>query len=523
MSQKILTTLLGSLLLMSCGGNNSETPPEPLDTTPPSLSIRGPAVISIQQGSVFSDQGTIANDNIDGDISSVVKIVGEVDTHKLGEYILTYNVSDSAGNAAVTVIRTVRVINDGLLLQVSIDTKGQTIVDEPKILATMQVRTENEIIYDANIGIEIRGSSSQSFDKKSFGFETWDDQGKGTDIALAGFPAEEDWILYGPYSDKSMLRNVIIYQLANQMGHYAVRTKFAEVSINHQYRGIYVLMEKIKRDKNRVDISKLKEDDITGGYIIKIDKITGEDPSLDFFFDSAFDGFGKTNASQKIKFLYEYPKPKDISVAGKAYIQKYYHDFEHALISDSFTDAEMGYRHYINVNSFIDFFLMNELSHNVDAYRISTFMHKDKGEKLKMGPIWDFNIAFGNADYCRGETIDDWAYKFNEYCPEDSLRVPFWWARLLQDPTYVAALKERWLELRADILSQSNIQGMIAEHVINLKYSNAVTRNFDTFDILGIALWPNFFVGDTYEQEIDYLNDWISRRLVWMDTEIAKL
>jgi spore coat protein CotH len=147
-------------------------------------------------------------------------------------------------------------------------------------------------------------------------------------------------------------------------------------------------------------------------------------------------------------------------------------------MSENFTDEAMGYQQFIDVSSFIDFFLMNELSHNVDAYRISTFMHKDKGEKLKMGPIWDFNIAFGNADYCRGETTDDWAYKFNEYCPEDSLRVPFWWARLLQDPTYVVALKERWIELRAGILSQSNIQGKIAEHAFNLKCGYTKFRHF---------------------------------------------
>jgi hypothetical protein len=221
--------------------------------------------------------------------------------------------------------------------------------------------------------------------------------------------------------------------------------------------------------------------------------------------------------------LYEYPDPEDISEEGKTYIQTYYNDFEQALMSNTFTNNETGYRQYIDVDSFIDFFLLNELSHNVDAYRISTFMHKDKGEKLQMGPIWDFNIAFGNANYCKGETTDDWAYKFNEYCPEDQSLVPFWWGRLLEDTTYVNALKLRWAELRKNILSDTNIQANINEHVVKLKYSNAVKRNFEKFSVLGTTLWPNFFVGDTYDQEVEYLNDWISHRLTWMDREISKL
>jgi hypothetical protein len=282
-------------------------------------------------------------------------------------------------------------------------------------------------------------------------------------------------------------------------------------------------MEKMKRDKNRVDVSKLKDDDITGGYIIKIDKTTGESIGTDFSFSSLYDGFGESSGTQKIKFLYEYPDAEDLSDQQKAYIQGYYHGFEQALKSSQFADATNGYQKYIEVPSFIDFFILNELSHNVDGFRISTFMHKDKGEKLKMGPIWDFNLAFGNADYCRGETTDDWAYKFNEYCPNDLSRVPFWWGRLLEDPAFVAALQARWAELRGNVLSQENVQSKIAAHSANLIYSNSVQRNFETFDVLGSYLWPNFFVGDTYEEEVDYLDDWVLQRMQWMDTAIAEL
>ena len=158
---------------------------------------------------------------------------------------------------------------------ISINTNGNVIVDEPKVSADLQIKKGDSLIEVHKIGIEIRGSSSQMFDKKSYGFETWDENGEDLDVSLGGFPEEEDWILYGPYSDKSLIRNVLIYDLSNAIGQYATRTDFYELEINESFLGTYVLMEKIKRDKNRVAISKNKEEDISEGYILKIDKPTG--------------------------------------------------------------------------------------------------------------------------------------------------------------------------------------------------------------------------------------------------------
>lgn len=526
-----------SLFLASaCGGGSGgseplpvPTPPPapPADTSAPQITLLGEQNIQITAGDTYSDQGATASDNVDGDISSGITLEGSVNINIPGEYVLTYNVSDAAGNAAQSAQRVVTV-EAIALMQVTINTNGGTIVDEPKILSSMQMTEGAQTLYDGNIGIEIRGSSSQLFDKKSFGFETWDEQGEDTDVALAGFPEEEDWIFYGPYSDKSLLRNVLIYDLSNQMERYAVRTKFVEVTINNDYRGVYVFMEKIKRDSERVDISSLKSEDITGGYIIKIDKTTGEDPNLDFFFESKYDGFGNedtstTAALEKIAFLYEYPKPEDIEPEEKAYIQSYFADFEESLMADNFADPNVGYRQYIDVPSFIDFFILNELSHNVDAYRISTFMHKDKGEKLKMGPIWDFNLAFGNANYCRGQTTDDWAYRFNTYCPNDVFRVPFWWPRLLEDETFVAQLQARWTTLRASVLADENIAATIDTHVKRLQHSGAIAKNFGRFNVLGTYVWPNFFIADTHDDELEYTRDWLTDRVTWMDTAISQL
>ena len=206
---------------------------------------------------------------------------------------------------------------------IKIQTRNQNIVDEPKIPGSLQIFQEELLIEEHLIGIEIRGSSSQMFDKKSYGFETWDETGEDLKTSLGGFPEEEDWILYGPYSDKSLVRNVLIYELSNNMGQYASKTKFYELEINGVFQGVYVLMEKIKRDKNRVDISKNKAEDITGGYIIKIDKPTGDG---DWYDENI--AFGRGN----INFLYEYPKADDISEEQKEYIQDYIHLFETALV-----------------------------------------------------------------------------------------------------------------------------------------------------------------------------------------------
>ena len=283
-------------------------------------------------------------------------------------------------------------------------------------------------------------------------------------------------------------------------------------------------MEKIKRDKNRVDISKNRSEDISGGYIIKIDKITGDGDTLneDIAFMSEYTKDGVKGINKNVHFLYEYPKNRDISDEQKNYIQGYMRGFEDAMASENFTSESEGYKKYIDVDSFIDFFILNEITRNVDAYRISTFMHKDINDKLKMGPIWDFNIAFGNADYCEGGLTDGWAYQFNEACPADGMLVPFWWDRLMQDPYFTNALEERWTSLRLNELSDINIMGIVDELVGELEDSDAITQNFGKWLILGTYIWPNNFIGNRHSEEITYLKEWIEARLSWMDQEITK-
>jgi hypothetical protein len=150
-------------------------------------------------------------------------------------------------------------------------------------------------------------------------------------------------------------------------------------------------------------------------------------------------------------------------------------------------------------------------------------MNKDKGGKINMGPIWDFNIAFGNANYCGGELTSGWAFNFNEICPQDEWHVPFWWKRLLEDPGYVSSLKERWSALRSNEFSNDFIISVIEDLKLELEKSDASTRNFGKWLILGKYIWPNNFIGNRYSEEIDYLKNWIEERLSWMDKEINDL
>lgn len=407
---------------------------------------------------------------------------------------------------------------------------GQAIIDDPKIPAKLKIYNKgagqrNYLTdlpqFDGNIGIEIRGSSSQMFPKKSYGFESWDIPGNSIDVSFLGMPAESDWILNANYTDKSLLRNVMAYQLWQNLGHYATRYQFVEVILNEQYQGIYIFSEKIKRDKNRVNISKISTtensgDEVTGGYIFKIDKQTGSGGTG---WNSSYLPSAISNG-QKIFFQYEYPKDVDITTQQKNYLQGNVYDFETALKSATFADTLNGFRKYAVENTFIDYFLVNELSKNVDGYRLSTFLNKErdsKGGKIRMGPVWDYDIAWHNANYCEGDVTSGWAYQFP--CYDDYWQVPFWWSRLLEDPRYVNNLACRWQNLRQNKLSDAWFDNYIDS--ISGQLMEAQVRNFTQWPILGVYVWPNPWpYASTYAGEISSLKTWMHNRLSWLDANM---
>ncbi|MBN1444121.1 MAG: CotH kinase family protein, partial [Planctomycetes bacterium] len=364
-------------------------------------------------------------------------------------------------------------------------------------------------------GFKYRGSSSLGFPKKNFNMETWEAYGRDVDTAvpLLGMPRESDWVLHGPYSDKSLMRNDLSYLWSNYIERYAPRTRFVElfyktsgttVASSH-YWGVYLVVEKIKVDGQRVDIEKLlptdsAEPEITGGYLLKKDRL---DPG-----DSGF----RTSRGQVLAFVE--PKEAEITSAQRSYITSYMNQFEAALYGSNFQHPELGYARYIDVDSFIDHHIITELCKNIDGYRLSTFFYKDRGGKLTMGPIWDYNLSLGNANYLAGGSPTGWYY------PQLSSGDYPWYPRLHQDPAYLARYRERWLLHRGSGLATPRLYASVDANVELL--AEAQERNFQKWRILGTYIWPNQFIAATWEEEIDWMrNYWLAGRLAWMDTQLG--
>lgn len=406
-----------------------------------------------------------------------------------------------------------------------INTFGQTIPNEPRITAHMGLifNGEGEMNspgdpfngYDGQISIEIRGESSQYFyDKKSYSIETQTDSGTNNNVPLLGMPAENDWVLYAPFGDKSLLRNVISYRTFEDFGDYAPRTRFIELILNDDYMGVYVLTEKIKVDRNRVDIARITPSDtsaldISGGYILRIDKTTDMQPPQ--FWESPVN----PPYADFSRIIYQYfdPEYDELTTQQSRYIQNWMTTFDQMLSSGDFADEQTGYRQYIDVQSFADMMILNEFNKDVDAYRLSNYFYKQKdnnGGKLVAGPPWDYNLTFGNMDYA-GDVKEtyNWMYPININ--------PYWYKRLMDDPWFRNLIYCRWDELADSTLNFANLDMMI-DTCLN-RLGEAVERNYARWPVLNIYVWPNppELITETYAEQITFLKNWISDRLDWIN------
>lgn len=327
------------------------------------------------------------------------------------------------------------------------------ILDDPKILASMKIikrpdgtknyladqNTVGYLNYNGRIGIEIRGSSSQTLPKKGYGLTTLKaDNISNNNVSILDMPAENDWILNGIAFDPSLIRDYLSYNLSRQMGNYATRTVYCEVIINGDYKGLYLLQEKIKSNANRVNVLKIKSTDniapdVSGGYITKTDKTTGGDPV-------AWTMLSYAGSSD---FIHELPKPESVTLEQNAYIYNEFSKLETTSSSNN-TSFINGYPSVIDLPSFVDFMLINELSSNSDGYQFSTFFHKDRGGKLRAGPIWDFNLTYGNDLFFWG--LDRSHYDLWQFSNGDNEGAKFW-RDLFNDPSYKCYLAKRWAEL----------------------------------------------------------------------------
>ncbi len=425
---------------------------------------------------------------------------------------------------------------------IRINTKSRIIKDEPKIPVVFEVfdngpgklnQVSNTPTLSTIAGIEYRGSTSQAdfyflpgLVKKPYGIELWTDSTglKAKKMSLVQMPEETDWVLNASYNDRSFMRDFMAQNLADRLGLLNSNTKFVELIINDEYRGVYVLMEKVKQGKNRVPISDLYPtentgDDLTGGYLLKIDKSSGS-PSTTWKSNYT-SGISET---QKCEFQIEYPQYGIITQTQINYIKNYINNWEQKLMTEDMNDPKASFRNFMDMPSFVNFFILNEVTRNVDGFRLSTYLYKDKeslGGKIKMGPAWDFNIAFGNADYYNGWMTNGFLYKAmeSEGGQKDGWQVPFWWNKLVQDASFRKALATRWKAVRSTFLTTKSIYATIDSAQVALK--DPLARNFQKFPLMGKKIWPNYYVGSTLSDEVNWLKNWIQGRLTWLDTQMA--
>jgi len=358
-----------------------------------------------------------------------------------------------------------------------------------------------------------RGSSSLGFPKRQFGVRLIDDSGENRNEPVLGMPSENNWIMSAPYDDKTLIRNAIAYDLGRDMGRYAPRLRFVELFLHDgngpvtasHYHGVYMLVERVKWDNNRVNITKLTPEDnaepeITGGYIINYDR---EDHFRSSFFST--------------RFSLIRPSVEDITPQQRNWISGYTGGLEAALFGSNFRDPDTGYAAWLDTDSFVDYHLITEALKEMDGFRLSTIMHKDRGGKMVMGPIWDYNLSTGNYKGPWSGAPTGWYH--THLNPTQYLNG--WYTRLFQDEAFSRKYSDRWWQLRQGPYATEHIVNMIRAYADLL--DEAQERNFIRWPILGEWVWEYSRDGyATWEEEIEWLVDWVEKRMDWIDSQMPE-
>ena len=371
--------------------------------------------------------------------------------------------------------------------------------------------------YDGWAAIRYRGNTSFNWSaKKPYNFKTMkaaDPDGEKLKTEILGMPKDHTWVLIG-IGDRSLLRDVLVFQLARPYFDYTPRCRYCELVLDGVYYGIYVLAENIRKGKNRLDLDDPGQsgDELTGGYQLQIDR--EDEPHFTSQY-KAVDSLGRTYIVHNEIFLqYKHPDYEEMLPVQTEYIQQRLDQMEDALSAEDFANPGTGYRQYLDPISFIDQQLSQEFSGNVDGYRLSTniYKHRDSQDARFKTALWDFNLAFGNSNAANATGTDFWRYQ-NSYLTNDNAynKVPFWWMRLMEDPAYVIQLKERWTQYRRENYSTENIEATIDSITTLLRQNGALERNN--------TVWKSF-KNSTYDMEIDRLKKWIHERIAWIDEQL---
>ncbi|MCF0070064.1 CotH kinase family protein [Dyadobacter sp. CY261] len=405
-------------------------------------------------------------------------------------------------------------------LPIVVINSDQAIQDEPKVGATMKIIFNGEgqlnsyddidnpasLNYDGRIAIETRGSSSQLSPKKSYGFETRQaDNISNRNVSLLGMPSENDWILNGLVFDPTLLHDYLAYSFSRNLGHYSARTVFCELFVNSDYRGVYMLQEKIKIDGDRVNLLEMSANDnaapaVTGGYIIKADKTTGGDPVAFVMDGNHLNGYDET-----IDFVHDTPEPSSITGSQKTYIESIFRDLEAKAAANN-ASVSNGFPSVIDVPTFIDYMLVSELGGSIDAYKYSTYYHKDRNGKLRAGPVWDFNYGFGLV----GGTPDWRSQPAFWQFENGNNEGPKFIRQLFYNQNYRCYLSRRWNQMSQPnaALNINQIHGTIDS--MKSWLANAAARDNARWGTIG-----------NFNDRINYLKQFVTDRSNWMTANIG--
>lgn len=366
--------------------------------------------------------------------------------------------------------------------------KGEIIISDPEKLYSDVEK------FTARMGIRGRGNSTWSFPKKPWKVKL-DEKAE-----ILGMPADKEWALLANYSDRTLIRNLVAMKLSEICGFsWTPRMRSVEVYLNHEYQGVYTFCEHKKVSSSRVNIDLVGENDnegeaVTGGYYLEIEEQQDETTCW--------------ITSMDVPMMFS--DPEEPTAQQLEYVQNLFQSFEDALRAKDWSE-ETGYPKYIDVDSFIDYYIVQELTKNIDGnLRKSTFLTKERGKKLEMYHLWDFDITLGNCGYF-------WHGVGNG--PENFwIKLDRWYPHLFKDPAFVSKVKARWNELEPQF---RQVPAFIDEQVFSLE--KAQERNFEKWDINEYVDWIGFPSLGSYEKEVSYMKNFYMQRLGWLSTEINKL
>ena len=395
------------------------------------------------------------------------------------------------------------------------NTMGQQILKENAIwgnIALLDGNGEEQSVFSVpnsiyRATIKYRGASSYSkFDKKQYRIKFYKNKkDSAKKVSLAGMGANSEWILNGPYLDKTLIRNKLVYDLARELNGWAPDTRFVELFVDGEYQGVYLAVEPVTNGESRLRLSEFGLLSGETAYIVNRDRIdTGSEE---------IETWGKTEGYTYNALYIRYPSKNKITEKQKEYIKNDISEFEQVLYGENFKDKRTGYQEYIDMDNWVDYFIINEFAMNYDAGNLSTYVYKELGGKLQLA-VWDFNNGFDNYQWFRTE-IDAL------YTVENS-----WFERLWQDKTFRKCVCERYRQLRKTTLSDEYIYDKIASYQEEL--GEAVDRNFKVW---GYSFDETLLAGTTkegtsrdigsYEEAVKQLTDTIRERLAYLDKELG--